>query len=98
VEFKLYSVTVTNGVRQGGVLSLFLFGVYFEDLLCALSVSGIGCYWRWLFLRSFVFVDDIAVLAPCASALRKCYKYAAPMHCLLFNTDKTQLMFSEVCK
>ena len=65
------SFTVTNGVRQGGVLSPFLFAVYMDNLLCELSLSGVGCYWRWMFAGVFCFADDIVLLAPCASALRR---------------------------
>ena len=49
------SFTVTNGVCQGGVLSPFLFAVYLDNLLCELSLSGVGCYWRWMFACVFLF-------------------------------------------
>jgi len=32
------------GVRQGGILSLFLFNVYVGELIESLSISGFGCY------------------------------------------------------
>ena len=89
------SFTVTNGVRQGGVLSPFLFAVYLDNLLCELSLSGVGCYWRWMFAGVFCFADDIVLLAPCASALQRmlaiCTSFASS-HGLLFNTGKTQLI------
>ena len=34
---------VTNGVKQGGVLSPLLFIVYFDELITRLKNSGIGC-------------------------------------------------------
>ena len=89
------SFTVTNSVRQGGVLSPFLFAVYLDNLLCELSLSGVGCHWRWMFAGVFCFADDIVLLAPCASALRRmlaiCTSFASS-HGLLFNTGKTQLI------
>jgi len=38
------SLNVTNGVRQGGVLSPFLFAIYLDSTLDELSASGVGCY------------------------------------------------------
>ena len=40
------SFHVSNGVRQGGVLSPVLFAVYLDGLLEELADSGCGCYWR----------------------------------------------------
>ena len=61
---------VSNGVRQGGVLSPVLFTVYLDGLLDELSNSGVGCYWGSMFVGAFCYADDIVLLAPCASALR----------------------------
>ena len=91
------SFSISNGVRQGNVLSpfLFLFAVYLDGLLEELSASGVGCHWRWMYAGCFCYADDIALLAPCASALRTmlsiCNNYAKS-HGLLFNTEKTQLI------
>ena len=76
------SFTVSNGVRQGSVLSPVLFAIYLDGLLEVLSNSGVGCHWRWLFVGAFCYADDIVLLAPCASA----------SHGLLFNASKTQLI------
>ncbi len=35
---------MTNGVKQGGVLSPTLFGVYIDGILLQLKKSGIGCH------------------------------------------------------
>ena len=40
---------VSNGVRQGGVLSPVLFSVYLDGLLQKLADSGVGCHWGHLF-------------------------------------------------
>ena len=89
------SFSISNGVRQGSVLSPFLFAVYLDGLLEELSASGVGCHWRWTYAGCFCYADDIALLAPCASALRTmlsiCNNYAKS-HGLLFNTEKTQLI------
>ena len=89
------SFHVSNGVRQGGVLSPVLFAVYLDGLLEELADCGCGCYWRDLFAGAFCYADDIVLLAPCASALRMmlniCCSYAST-HGLKFNPEKSQLI------
>ena len=41
---------VSNGVRQGGVLSPVLFTIYADIILNLLKDSGVGCYWDGLFV------------------------------------------------
>ena len=89
------SFGVSNGVRQGGVLSPLLFNVYMDGLIEDLSESGVGCYWGHHFVGTFCYADDAVLLAPCASALRRmldiCSCYASS-HGLVFNASKTQLV------
>ena len=76
---------MSNGVRQGGVLSPILFTVYIDDLL---QEKGVGCYWNQHFAGAVCYADDIALLAPSPSALRlmlsTCTSFAAA-HCLVFT-------------
>ena len=92
---------VSNGVRQGGVLSPVLFAVYLDGLLEELSESGVGCYWGHMFAGALCYADDLVLLAPCASAprcmLSICQSYADD-HGLLFNATKTQLICFRSCK
>ena len=82
---------VSNGVRQGSVLSPILFSMYLDDLLEKLHVSGVGCYLGGCFALSYA--DVIVLLAPCASSLRCmlsiCQSFASS-HDLIFNANKTQ--------
>ena len=86
---------VSNGVRQGCVLSPVLFSVYLDGLLQKLADSGVGCHWGNLFAGAVCYADDIVLLAPCPSALRIlldiCSSYA-DTHGLQFNAEKTQLI------
>ncbi|CAL4144648.1 unnamed protein product, partial [Meganyctiphanes norvegica] len=55
---------VTNGVRQGGVLSPLLFSLYVDDLLVKLKNNGIGCHIGHHFVGAFGYADDLILLSP----------------------------------
>ena len=90
---------VTNGVRQGGVLSPLLFGVYVDELLEKLKRNGIGCYLGHHYVGAFGYADDIILLSPTVGGLRKmikiCEDYATE-HSIIFNGNKSKyLIFGE---
>ena len=41
---KSHFLNVTNGVKQGGVISPIMFTLYIDQLLLRLKKSGIGCH------------------------------------------------------
>ena len=48
---------VSNGVRQGGVLSLILFTIYIDDLLLNLHQLCVGCFWNKHFVGALCYAD-----------------------------------------
>ena len=86
---------VSNGVRQGVVLSPILFTIYLDELLRRLSNSGIGCHLDYFYTGAFAYADDIVLLPSSPSALRHllliceqfCVEYG-----LSFNAAKTRLI------
>ena len=87
--------SVSNGVKQGGVLSPILFSVYMDGLLLKLKQSGIGCHVGNWYVGCLAFADDITLLAPTLSALKKlvsiCEDYASE-YCVQFNGLKSQFL------
>ena len=63
------SFSVSNSVRQGGVLSPILFFMYIDDLLVDLSNLGVGCFWESLYAGALCYADDLVLWAP-SPALR----------------------------
>ena len=71
----------TNGVKQGVVLSPpHLFSVYLNELLSKLTENRLGCHMNGQFVGTFVYADDITILAPSHSSLQSmltiCDQYA----------------------
>ena len=87
--------SVSNGVRQGSVISPHLFAVYLDGLLLELCNSGVDCYWGCSFAGGFSYADDVVLLAPSASVLRIMLNICCTFSVadkLEFNANKTQLI------
>ena len=55
---------MSNGVRQGGVLSPYLFAVYLDDLSNEVNNIKAGCYIGEVLLNHLMFADDLSVFCP----------------------------------
>ena len=86
---------LSNGVKQGGVLSQLLFSVYL-DLLCELRQVNVGCHMNDYFVGAVIYADDIPLLGSTRSSilsmLNVCDVYARNMD-ILFNPAKTNCIF-----
>lgn len=85
---------VLQGVRQGGVLSAYLYAVYMDDLSKDLSATNIGARIGGLTTNHIMYADDICLITTTVSAMKKllsmCNLYATN-HNLEFNSAKTEL-------
>jgi len=86
---------VGNGVRQGGILSPYLFNVYLDDLCVRLNNAATGCNFNDLFYNNFAYADDLALAAPSPSSLQKlvniCETYGLEFD-IIFNPLKSWCM------
>ena len=84
--------SVTNGVRQGGVISPILFTLYIDELLLSLERQGLGCFVGHHYFGALAYADDVTLLAPSGlmlqSMLKVCEKFGYK-YCLKFNVSKT---------
>ncbi len=86
---------VSNGVRQGGILSPYLFNIYMDDLSTELNYLTVGCMFNGFLYNHLLYADDMVLLAPSIRALQtliaKCSEFAND-HSILYNTKKTVCM------
>jgi hypothetical protein len=64
------TVSLSCGVRQGGILSPFLFSVYVDDVLVRLHNLKAGCRIHFMNLNSMMYADDLILLSVSLSDLQ----------------------------
>ena len=87
--------TVTNGVRQGSVLSPYLFCVYFDKISQQLNGVKIGCKLRNLLINHLFYADDLCIFSPSSRGLQKlldiCFECGSDLD-IIFNELKCKIM------
>ena len=85
---------IQKGVRQGGILSPYLFALYVNNLSKELNSSKMGLTIMGRLFNHLIYADDFCLLTTSKSSLHKllniCDSYAES-HGLAFNSKKTQL-------
>ena len=90
-----YSFNISNGVKQGGILSPILFCIYMDVLLYKLKVSNVGCYVGNVFLGGFGYADELCLLSlnrgSISIMLQICEDFSKEYD-VVFNTSKSHLI------
>ena len=86
---------VTNGVRQGGILSPYLFNIYMDGLSDDLNVSRFGCITSSQTVNHLMYADDLVLISPSATGLREllriCERYGTE-HDIKYNPKKSAIL------
>ena len=89
---------VNNGVRQGGILSPYLFNMYMDDLSQSLNCCKTGCLSGEIMINHLMYADDMVLLSPSATGLPElllaCEKYSKE-HAIIYNSKKSSVL---ICK
>ena len=89
------SFGVSNGVRQGGILSPYLFAVYIDQLSKDLNHVPAGCYIGNTLVNHIIYADDICCFSPSVAGLQDLlavFDSFSYKNGIVFNSNKSQCM------
>lgn len=72
-EGKGQYLYIEKGVRQGGILSPFLFKLYVDNLISNIAKKNVGCQLGLLRLNIIAYADDLVILADTVEHLEYLY-------------------------
>jgi hypothetical protein len=94
------------GVRQGGVLSPYLFSVFMDDIISVIHNIPSGCHLGCVNCSIFLYADDILLVAPSISSLQhliNTVEHFLSSHEMILNAKKSCSLrigprFNDICQ
>ena len=89
-ESKSSQMNISNGTRQGAILSPIFWCVYADPLLQRLRALGLGAHIAGLFVGAVCYADDVLLIAPTRNAMQRMLKELevfAEESNIVFSTD-----------
>ena len=86
--------SISNGVKQGGVISPIMFNLYIDNLLTLLKQSGIGCHINGMYMGALGNADGITLSCPSLYGINRMldiFNNFAKANHITFNTNKTMM-------
>ena len=84
--------SISNGVKQGGVISPVMFHLYFDNFLISLKQAGLGCHINGTYMGALGYADDTTLTCPSLYGLNSMLyisnQFAKNNH-IIFITKKT---------
>ncbi len=88
--------SVSNVIKQMGILSPMLFNIYVDDLSTALNKCNVGCYFNAIVLNHLYYAADMCLLYPSVHGLNELLyigdKYAT-YHDIIYNECKNVCLY-----
>ena len=86
---------MSNGIKQGGILSPRLFNIYVDTLSVTLNRQMIGCCFNGCKINHLHYADDLVLISPSSLGMQKlinvCERFACT-HEMKFNDSKSVLL------
>ena len=85
---------VSNGVRQGGILSPYLFNVYMDGLSSLLNCCNTGCMSGDTIINHLMYADDLVLISPSATGMKEllcAFEVYSLEHAIIYITPRRAL-------
>ena len=99
-DAKSSQMTISNGTRQGAILSPVFWAVYADPMLKRLRELGLGAHVAGLFMGAVCYADDVLLIAPTRNAMQRMLleleKFADESN-ITFSTDPVPAKSKSKC-